>query len=60
MPGVSTLDGIIGRRPSALFSYGISIVGVILPRLLHWYPNYWLLTGFIVSFGGMIGSRGPS
>ena len=27
MLGVSTLDGIIGRRPSVLFSYGVSIVG---------------------------------
>ncbi|QPF87873.1 MFS transporter [Bradyrhizobium genosp. L] len=59
MLGVSTLDGIIGRRPSVLFSYGISIVGIILLWLLQWYPNYWLLTGFIVSFGSMIGSRGP-
>lgn len=23
------------------------------------YPNYWLLTGFIICFGSMIGSRGP-
>jgi len=29
MLGVSTLDGIIGRRPSILFSYGVSIVGII-------------------------------
>jgi MFS family permease len=59
MLGVSTLDGIIGRRPSVLFSYGVSIVGIILLWLLQWYPNYWLLTGFIISFGSMIGSRGP-
>jgi MFS family permease len=59
MLGISTLDGIIGRRPSVLFSYGVSIVGIILLWLLQYYPNYWLLTGFIVSFGSMIGSRGP-
>jgi MFS family permease len=59
MLGVSTLDGIIGRRPSVLFSYGVSIVGIILLWLLQYYPNYWLLTGFVVSFGSMIGSRGP-
>ena len=59
MLGISTLDGIIGRRPSVLFSYGISIVGIILLWLLQYYPNYWLLTGFIVCFGSMIGSRGP-
>ena len=59
MLGISTLDGIIGRRPSVLFSYGVSIVGIILLWLLQYYPNYWLLTGFIISFGSMIGSRGP-
>ncbi|KWV54239.1 permease [Bradyrhizobium macuxiense] len=59
MLGVSTLDGIIGRRPSVLFSYGVSIIGIILLWLLQWYPNYWLLIGFVVFFGSMIGSRGP-
>ncbi len=59
MLGISTLDGIIGRRPSVLFSYGVSIVGIILLWLLQYYPNYWLLTGFVVTFGSMIGSRGP-
>ena len=59
MLGISSLDGIIGRRPSVLFSYGVSIVGIILLWLLQWYPNYWLLTGFVVCFGSMIGSRGP-
>ena len=59
MLGVSTLDGLIGRRPSVLFSYGVSIVGIILLWLLQYYPNYWLLTGFVVCFGSMIGSRGP-
>ena len=59
MLGISTLDGIIGRRPSVLFSYGISIVGIILLWLIQYYPNYWLLTGFVVCFGSMIGSRGP-
>ena len=59
MLGISTLDGIIGRRPSVLFSYGVSIVGIVLLWLLQYYPNYWLLTGFVVCFGSMIGSRGP-
>jgi len=59
MLGISTLDSIIGRRPSVLFSYGVSIVGIILLWLIQWYPNYWLLTGFVVCFGSMIGSRGP-
>ena len=59
MLGISTLDSVIGRRPSVLFSYGVSIVGLILLWLLQYYPNYWLLTGFIICFGSMIGSRGP-
>src|ERR1700730_11600941 len=59
MLGVSWLDGIIGRRPSVLFSYAISIVGIVMLWLLQWYPNFWLLTGFVVCFGSMIGSRGP-
>jgi MFS family permease len=59
MLGVSSLDGIIGRRPSVLFSYAVSIVGILLFWLLQWYPNIWILTGFVVCFGSMIGSRGP-
>jgi MFS family permease len=59
MLGIASLDGIIGRRPSVLFSYAISIVGIILLWLIQWYPNYWLLTGFVVCFGSMIGSRAP-
>ena len=59
MLGVSSLDGIIGRRPSVLFSYALSIVGIVLLWLLQWYPNIWILTGFVVCFGSMIGSRGP-
>jgi MFS family permease len=59
MLGVSSLDGVIGRRPSVLFSYAVSIAGIVMLWLLQWYPNYWLLTGFVVCFGSMIGSRGP-
>src|SRR6476660_341074 len=59
MLGVSSLDGVIGRRPSVLFSYAVSIAGIIMLWLLQWYPNFWLLTGFVVCFGSMIGSRGP-
>jgi MFS family permease len=59
MLGVSWLDGIIGRRPSVLFSYALSVVGIFLLWLLQWYPNIWILTGFVVCFGSMIGSRGP-
>jgi MFS family permease len=59
MLGVSWLDGIIGRRPSVLFSYALSIFGIFLLWLLQLYPNIWILTGFVVCFGSMIGSRGP-
>jgi MFS family permease len=59
MLGVTQLDSIIGRRPSVLFSYAVSIIGIILLWLLQWYPNFWLLTAFVVTFGSMIGSRGP-
>jgi MFS family permease len=59
MLGVSWLDGIIGRRPSVLFSYAMSIFGIFLLWLLQFYPNIWILTGFVVCFGSMIGSRGP-
>jgi MFS family permease len=59
MLGVSWLDGIIGRRPSVLFSYAMSIFGIFLLWLLQWYPNILVLTGFVVCFGSMIGSRGP-
>jgi MFS family permease len=59
MLGVSWLDGLIGRRPSVLFSYALSIVGILMLWALQWAPNIWLLTGFVVCFGSMIGSRGP-
>jgi MFS family permease len=59
MVSVSTLDGIIGRRPSVLISYAISIVGIFFLWLIQWYPNYFLLTAFVIFFGSMIGSRGP-
>jgi predicted MFS family arabinose efflux permease len=59
MLGITWLDGIIGRRPSVLFSYAVSIIGIIQLWLIQWYPNFWLLTGFVICFGSMIGSRGP-
>jgi MFS family permease len=59
MLGITWLDGIIGRRPSVLVSYAVSILGIVMLWALQWYPNFWLLTGFVVCFGSMIGSRGP-
>jgi MFS family permease len=59
MLGVTQLDRVIGRRPSVLISYAISIIGIGLLWLLQWYPNFWLLSAFVITFGSMIGSRGP-
>ena len=59
MLGVSALDGLIGRRPSVQLSYAISILGIVLLWLLQWHPNFWLLTGFVICFGSMMGSRAP-
>ena len=59
MIGISWLDGVIGRRPSILFSYSCSLIGIVMLWLLQWYPSYALLTGFVICFGSMIGSRGP-
>jgi MFS transporter len=49
----------IGRKPSVLLSYAISILGIFLLWLLQHDPTTVLLTGFIVCFGSMMGSRGP-
>ena len=43
MLGVTQLDAMIGRRPSVLLSYAISILGIVLLWLLQFYPNFWLL-----------------
>jgi predicted MFS family arabinose efflux permease len=59
MLSVTWLDGVIGRRRSVLLSYAISIIGIGLLWLLQRHPNIWLLTGFVVCFGSMLGSRGP-
>jgi predicted MFS family arabinose efflux permease len=59
MLSVTWLDGVIGRRRSVLLSYAISIIGIGMLWLLQRHPNIWLLTGFVVCFGSMLGSRGP-
>ncbi len=56
---VGWLDGVIGRRPSVLLSYALSLVGIGLLWLLGRFPSAWLLGAFVVCFGGMLGSRGP-
>ncbi len=59
MLSVTWLDGVIGRRRSVILSYAISIIGIGLLWQLQRHPNIWLLTGFVVCFGSMLGSRGP-
>lgn len=59
MLSISWLDGVIGRRRSVLFSYALSLTGIAMLWLLPAYPNIFLLTGFVICFGSMIGSRGP-
>ena len=56
---ISWLDGVIGRRRSVLCSYGLSITGIVMLWALQFFPNVILLTGFVICFGSMIGSRGP-
>ncbi len=56
---VSWLDGVIGRLRSILFSYSLTIGGIVMLYYLARFPNWWLLAGFVVCFGSMQGSRGP-
>ena len=48
------------RTPAvgAVFLRAVDL-GIFLLWLLQWHPNIWILTGFVVCFGSMIGSRGP-
>jgi MFS family permease len=56
---ISSLDRLIGRRPSVLLSYCVTIAGIVMLWLLGRYPNSWMLAGFVGCFGSTIGSRGP-
>lgn len=56
---VGWLDSVIGRRRAVLLSYAVTLTGITLLWLLARWPSVWLLGGFIVCFGGTLGSRGP-
>lgn len=56
---VGWLDGVIGRRRSVLLSYGLTILGIAHLWLLSVYPNIVVLGAFLITFGSMLGSRGP-
>jgi len=59
MVGFGWLDGRIGRRPSVLLSYGLSLAGVALLWLIAAHPSPWLLGAFVLTFGSSYGARGP-
>jgi MFS family permease len=59
MIAVSWLDGVIGRRPSVLLSYVVTLSGVVMLWALSLHPSLWLLGGFVLCFGSTLGSRGP-
>ncbi len=59
MLATSWLDGLLGRRRTILLSYGLSTSGIVMLWLLKAHPDPWLLAGFVMCFGGTIGSRGP-
>jgi MFS family permease len=56
---VSWLDGFLGRRRAILFSYSLTVAGIVMLWSLSRYPSVWLLGGFLFCFGSTMGSRGP-
>jgi MFS family permease len=53
------LDGRIGRRPTLILTYGISLAGIATLWLIAAWPEPWLLALFVALFGGTLGARGP-
>ena len=49
----------IGERGTATLSYGLTLLGLLLLGLALRHPSPWLVTGFVLSFGCMQGTRGP-
>jgi MFS family permease len=59
MTTVSWLDSIMGRRRAILFSYTLTVLGILMLWSLSRLPSLWLLGGFLFCFGSTMGSRGP-
>ena len=56
---IGWLDTVVGRRHAVFISYAVTLAGIAQLWLLGRHPSLWLLGGFIVCFGGTLGSRGP-
>ena len=53
------LDGRLGRRPTLVLTYGLSLAGIATLWLIAASPQPWLLAVFVTLFGGTLGVRGP-
>ncbi len=63
LPGIiltGTVSDYIGRELSAMFTYGISILGVIFALFIHSPDQHLLLWLFACCFGLTWGARGPA
>ena len=40
-------------------SYGLTFIGISTLAILQFFPNWFLLTTFVISFGLSAGARGP-
>ncbi|MFC3231165.1 MFS transporter [Marinibaculum pumilum] len=53
------LDGVIGRRPAVLLSYGLSLAGVVMLWITGRTDGQVFLVLFVALFGLSFGARGP-
>ena len=57
--GAGWLADRYGQRRIATLAYSMSILGILALMALGSGPNIWLLSLFLICFGGAMGSRGP-